>query len=61
MPVGIEAWVFQIPPITRTWLALSVLTSIAVVSKLVLLVILVFTTELEPEAMSTYNPSATIL
>lgn len=31
MPVGIEAWVFQIPPITRGWLALSVLTSLAVV------------------------------
>lgn len=34
MPVGIEAWVTQIPPVTRAWLALSVLTSIAVVSKL---------------------------
>jgi len=31
MPVGIEAWVVQIPPITRGWLALSVLTSLAVV------------------------------
>jgi hypothetical protein len=31
MPVGIEAWVTQIPPITRGWLALSVLTSLAVV------------------------------
>src|SRR5258708_40338824 len=31
MPVGIEAWVTQIPPVTRTWLALSVLTSLAVV------------------------------
>jgi hypothetical protein len=31
MPVGIEAWVTQIPPITRCWLALSVLTSLAVV------------------------------
>ncbi|KII86791.1 hypothetical protein PLICRDRAFT_55690 [Plicaturopsis crispa FD-325 SS-3] len=30
MPVGIEAWVTQIPPITRAWLALSVLTSLAV-------------------------------
>ncbi len=32
MPVGIEAWVTQIPPVTRAWLALSVLTSLAVVS-----------------------------
>ncbi|TCD70137.1 hypothetical protein EIP91_004607 [Steccherinum ochraceum] len=30
MPVGIEAWVTQIPPITRAWLALSVLTSVAI-------------------------------
>lgn len=33
MPVGIEAWVTQIPPITRGWLVLSVLMSLAVVSK----------------------------
>jgi len=33
MPVGIEAWVTQIPPITRGWLVLAVLTSLAVVSK----------------------------
>lgn len=32
MPVGIEAWVREIPPVTRTWLALSVFLSIAVVS-----------------------------
>jgi hypothetical protein len=31
MPVGIEAWITQIPPITRSWLALAVLTSLAVV------------------------------
>lgn len=32
MPVvGLEAWFAQIPPVTRTWLALSVLTSVAVV------------------------------
>ncbi len=32
MPVvGLEAWFTQIPPVTRTWLALSVLTSVAVV------------------------------
>jgi Derlin-2/3 len=31
MPVGIEAWITQIPPITRAWLALAVLTSLAVV------------------------------
>ncbi|KAI0086474.1 Derlin [Irpex rosettiformis] len=30
MPVGIEAWITQIPPVTRAWLALSVLTSVAV-------------------------------
>ncbi|TFK40791.1 Derlin [Crucibulum laeve] len=30
MPVGIEAWITQIPPITRGWLALSVLISLAV-------------------------------
>ena len=32
MPVGIEDWITQIPPVTRGWLALSVLTSLAVVS-----------------------------
>jgi hypothetical protein len=32
MPVGIEAWVTQIPPVTRAWLALAVVTSVAVVS-----------------------------
>lgn len=31
MPVGIEAWITQIPPITRGWLALSVFVSLAVV------------------------------
>jgi hypothetical protein len=31
MPVGIEAWLTQIPPITRAWLVLAVLTSLAVV------------------------------
>ena len=31
MPVGLEAWFTQIPPVTRTWLALAVLTSVAVV------------------------------
>ncbi|KAJ7784555.1 Der1-like protein [Mycena metata] len=35
MPVGIEAWVTQIPPITRGWLVLSVLTSLAVQTQLV--------------------------
>ncbi|CAL1713168.1 unnamed protein product [Somion occarium] len=35
MPVGIEAWVTQIPPITRAWLALSVLTSVAVQCQIV--------------------------
>jgi len=35
MPVGIEAWVTQIPPITRGWLALSVLMSLAVQCQLV--------------------------
>ncbi|KAI0801906.1 Derlin [Irpex lacteus] len=35
MPVGIEAWVTQIPPVTRAWLALSVLTSVAVQCQLV--------------------------
>ncbi|RXW21611.1 hypothetical protein EST38_g4255 [Candolleomyces aberdarensis] len=30
MPVGVEAWITQIPPITRAWLGLSVLTSLAV-------------------------------
>ncbi|KAH9846368.1 Der1-like protein [Lenzites betulinus] len=35
MPVGIEAWVTQIPPVTRAWLALSVLTSLAVQCQLV--------------------------
>lgn len=31
MPVGIEAWFAQVPPITRGWLACAVLTSLAVV------------------------------
>lgn len=31
MPVGIEAWITQVPPVTRGWLALSVLMSLAVV------------------------------
>ncbi|KAG1884196.1 Der1-like protein [Suillus subluteus] len=35
MPVGIEAWLTQIPPITRAWLALSVATSLAVQCQLV--------------------------
>ncbi|KIJ54159.1 hypothetical protein M422DRAFT_221701 [Sphaerobolus stellatus SS14] len=35
MPVGIEAWVSQIPPITRGWLALSIITSVAVQCQLV--------------------------
>ncbi|KAI6144740.1 Der1-like protein [Pisolithus tinctorius] len=30
MPVGIEAWLWQVPPITRAWLALAVATSLAV-------------------------------
>lgn len=32
MPVGIEAWVTQIPPVTRTWLALAVVASLSVAS-----------------------------
>ncbi|KAA1469848.1 Der1-like protein [Dentipellis sp. KUC8613] len=35
MPVGVEAWISQIPPVTRTWLILSVLTSVAVQCQLV--------------------------
>jgi len=36
MPVvGLEAWFAQIPPVTRTWLALSVLTSVAVQCQLI--------------------------
>jgi len=35
MPVGIEAWIIQIPPITRGWLVLSILTSLAVQCQLV--------------------------
>jgi Derlin-2/3 len=38
MPVGIEAWITQIPPITRAWLALSVLISLAVVRRTRILV-----------------------
>ncbi|KAK0244004.1 Der1-like protein [Armillaria nabsnona] len=30
MPVGIEAWITQIPPVTRSWLLAAVLTSLAV-------------------------------
>ncbi|KAH9980205.1 Der1-like protein [Lactifluus volemus] len=35
MPVGLEAWFTQIPPVTRAWLALSVLTSVAVQCQLI--------------------------
>jgi len=35
MPVGIEAWITQIPPITRGWLALSILISLAVQCELI--------------------------
>ncbi|KAH9042061.1 Der1-like protein [Lactarius pseudohatsudake] len=35
MPVGLEAWFTQIPPVTRTWLALAVITSVAVQCQLV--------------------------
>lgn len=31
MPVGIEVWLSQVPPITRGWLACAVLISLAVV------------------------------
>lgn len=31
MPVGVEAWINQIPPVTRGWLVLSIVTSLAVV------------------------------
>ncbi|KAL4075140.1 Derlin [Scleroderma yunnanense] len=30
MPVGIETWLIQVPPVTRAWLLLSVATSLAV-------------------------------
>ncbi|KDQ20915.1 hypothetical protein BOTBODRAFT_124792 [Botryobasidium botryosum FD-172 SS1] len=29
MPVGIEAWITEIPPVTRAWLGLSVILSVA--------------------------------
>ncbi|KZV91734.1 Der1-like protein [Exidia glandulosa HHB12029] len=35
MPVGVEAWLTQIPPITRGWLLLAVATSIGVQCQLV--------------------------
>ncbi|TDL22244.1 Der1-like protein [Rickenella mellea] len=35
MPVGIEAWLAQVPPITRGWIACAVLTSLAVQCQLV--------------------------
>lgn len=38
MPVGIEAWLTEVPPITRGWLVLSVATSVAVVGGLYLLI-----------------------
>jgi len=31
MPVGLEAWITQIPPITRGWFAFSLFISLAVV------------------------------
>ena len=32
MPVGVEAWLIQVPPVTRAWLLLSVATTLAVVA-----------------------------
>lgn len=61
MPVGIEAWVTQIPPVTRAWLALSVLTSVAVVSKSFIHIEHVFVLHLSATAMSTRNTITTIL
>jgi len=60
MPVGLEAWITQIPPITRGWFALSVLMSLAVVcaprlSKHPLVV------ELVCSAMSTGHATTTLL
>lgn len=61
MPVGIEAWVTQIPPVTRAWLALSVLTSVAVVSKSFIRREHVFVLHLSATAMSTRNTITTVL
>lgn len=38
MPVGIEDWIHQVPPVTRGWFALAMLTSLAVVTYLRFLV-----------------------
>ncbi|KAG9103090.1 hypothetical protein FRC06_000237 [Ceratobasidium sp. 370] len=35
MPVGIEAWLTEVPPITRAWMVLSVATSVAVQCQMV--------------------------
>ncbi|KIY46511.1 Der1-like protein [Fistulina hepatica ATCC 64428] len=35
MPNAVETWFFQVPPITRAWLACSVLTSVAIQCQLV--------------------------
>jgi hypothetical protein len=57
MPVGLEAWITQIPPVTRAWLALAVLTSLAVVRLIERDNVHALT---ESVAMSTYHAIATI-
>ncbi|TFK64628.1 Der1-like protein [Pluteus cervinus] len=52
MPVGLEAWITQIPPITRGWLALSVLTSLAVQCQIITPLQLYFS----PRAFFNYQP-----
>lgn len=59
MPVGIEAWLAQVPPVTRGWLACAVLTSLAVVS----IQLRAFSESFlnVPAAMPDDNTSATLL
>jgi hypothetical protein len=68
MPVvGLEAWFTQIPPVTRTWLALSVLTSVAVVRAWQMATLAPTVTDLTQmttdsfTAMSIDNAAATLL
>jgi hypothetical protein len=59
MPVGIEAWLTEVPPITRAWMVLSVATSVAVVSAAATFEAIHLT--LGRPAMPDGNPCATVL
>lgn len=58
MPVGVEAWLIQVPPVTRAWLLLSVATTLAVVAWIRAPVFFVLTSA---AAMSSRNTATTLL